>query len=156
MFRMTSFLWIGGFACALCVGSYLLAGGFGEPSKREATVQPKAEGNAAEVAKLGKENVESAENAYAAWVKTWTKDGTVVNEQPFGIIYQLSMRWLNAEIDIAKTRENRIQAYDRHAKRMKEWASEYQSLTGTSRLLIVQSAQKEAEFWLARERLAGK
>ena len=121
--------------------------------------EPKHAGD--QVAKLGKERVLAAGKAYSAWHKQWTSKGdSLINERPFGMIYDLSVRWLNAELDVEDKKDERISAYARHLDRMKFWAAEWNSmefqLEGMNKRLIAQAAQKEAEHWLAKERQVRK
>jgi hypothetical protein len=100
--------------CAVIFCAFALAapdsGRDGEPVAR-AGAQPKdGEG---ELAKLGRARAAAAEKAY----KVWFEDAT--NERPFShMLYALSVRWLDAENNIASKKSERIAAYAAHLQRM--------------------------------------
>jgi hypothetical protein len=76
-----------------------------------------------DLAKLGQARLDAAEKAY----KLWFKDTT--SERPFSItVYHLSVRWLDAERDLAKKKEERTAAYTRHLQRMNDWEKAYAAL----------------------------
>ena len=118
---------------------------------RKETEQEHAEGE--ELAKLGKARLEAAEKAYKLF-----NMGEL--SRPFSdTSYQLSIRWLNAELDIAHKKGDRITGHKAHLQRMKDWKKVFVDdgqPPGALRVVVIESFQMEAEYWLARERLANK
>ena len=102
-----------------------------------------------DLAKLGKARLDAAEKAY--------KIGLLVDrrETTYLIVYDLSVRWLHAELDLATKREERIAGYAAHLQRMKDYKKSYEPVKDSPFVPIIDSLQIEAEYWLAKER-AGK
>ena len=113
--------------------------------------QPKADGD--ELAKLAKARRDAAEKAYKGQFKVERQTATF-----YDLLYHLSIRWLHADLELAETRLDRLVAYSSHVQRMKDWELEWRSGTGDeSRIfLIIGSFQREAEYWLAKERATKK
>ncbi len=109
-----------------------------------------------DLAKSGKARVDAAEKAYKAWYDG-QRNFAVGLGNPDTLLYDLSVRWLRAEIDLATKKEERIAAYAAHLERMKDWAKLLGGPVGRNAPLptIIDATVKEAEYWLVKER-AGK
>lgn len=110
--------------------------------------EPKPVGD--QLTTLRKERLEAAKKAYKAWV----------HNPSMGIAetYVVSVQWLQAELELATTKEHRIAAYAAHVQRMKDWRREAMGgLKGDPEthmdILLINSSQREAEYWLVKERL---
>jgi hypothetical protein len=133
------------------------AGGGNDLAKQDKTrlvVAQKATG-ADELAKLGKARLDAAEKAYKGWFGVQRiAEGLGQGDT---VLYDLSVRWLHAELDLITRKEERIAAYTAHLQRMKDWAKIWAggglAREGRAPLLaIIDATEKEAEYWLARER----
>lgn len=103
-----------------------------------------------ELSTFGKARLEAAELAYQAHYKGM-KYGRSTD-----LLYQLSIRWLHAELDLATDRKQRVGAYGSHLLRMKTWEEvnlENSIALDDPYLLMIVSFRREAEYWLAREKL---
>ena len=138
--------------CAVLFGVFVFGGANSGPSKEKAD-PPKKAAEGDEFAKLGKARLEAAQKAY----KVYTKD--LGSERPFLITtYHLSVHWLNAELDLASGRDERIAAHAAHLQRVKGWKMFFlrdgtEEGTGS---IVADSFQREAEYWLQKERSAKK
>ncbi|MBI2807104.1 MAG: hypothetical protein HYX68_19155 [Planctomycetes bacterium] len=131
--------------CAIVIGVFAFSGTNsgtpqqkGDPAKKAAQVD--------DLAKLGKARRDAAEKAYKAWASELNT--------PFGVIhYQLSVGWLNADLDLAKKKEDRIVAYRSHVRRMKDWEEDTKVRVRPGNLMfpVIAAFQREADFWLAKE-----
>lgn len=66
-----------------------------------------------------------------------------------------SRRWLEAELDLADTKEKRIAAYEEHLKRMRTWEDAAKKMLKGSQISPIEMAMCEyfraqAELWLER------
>ena len=82
--------------------------------------QPKADGD--ELAKLGKARLEAAEKTYKEWSEHERR-----SRLHDGILYRLSVQWLNAGLDLAKNKDKRTAAYSAHLERMKAWEERWKN-----------------------------
>ncbi|MBI1830393.1 MAG: hypothetical protein HYR84_02970 [Planctomycetes bacterium] len=117
------------------------------------TVSPVQAKMGDDLAKLGKARLDAAEKAYRAYIKA------IANERPFLITtYHLSLHWLNAELDLAQKKEQRIAAFGAHLVRMRGWEKEWEGSAAPEAdlFLIIRPYQKEAEYWLAKEKAIKK
>jgi hypothetical protein len=98
-----------------------------------------------DLAKLGKTRLDAAEKAYKSWRESAHLPDT---------IYQISVRWLAAELDLSTKKEERIAAYNAHLERTKAWLTDFKKTTNAKDVIFYayDSYQKEAEYWLALER----
>jgi hypothetical protein len=151
--------------CAVMVfGAFTFGGANSGGEKKQAAAQAagvrsdnpvKAKGDEDNLAKLGKARRDAAQKAYKTWLKQVGGVGQLENENPISVMtYELSIRFLNAELDLAQRKEERIAAHAAHLERMNGWYKAWDGLVGAERLALplVGSFQKEAEFWLAREK----
>jgi hypothetical protein len=140
------------FVCAIIFAALTFQGAnSGGEKKPPVPVQQMDGGN---LAMFGKARLEAAEKAYKAWFAHEMGGGG-----QNGMIYQRSVQWRQAEIDLSTKKEDRILAYTAHLNRMKAWEDEariqYQDKPNHAYMLVTVSCRKEAEYWVAKER-AGK
>jgi hypothetical protein len=121
----------------------------GNEKKTPAPTQQK-EGDG--LANLAKARRDAAEKAYKSWRKN------LPDFRSPDTIYLHSIMWLNAELEIATKKEERVAAYKAHLDRTKDWAVVFERNTGpTGRFVDTGEAyQREAEYWLSRELSGGK
>jgi hypothetical protein len=102
-----------------------------------------------ELTRIGKARLEAAEKAYTAWSKQSFANPALDMPTP----YLLSVRWLNAQLDLAEKKEEKITAHRSHLQRMKDWEKSWAKVVGPddSILLAIRSFQREAEYWMAKE-----
>src|SRR5437773_2365709 len=137
--------------CAVLFGVFVFGGANPSPSqKKDEPPKKAAEGD--DLAKLGKARLGAAEKAYQAWLKDERFAGFN------GLPYQLSVGWLNAELDIATKTEERIAAYSDHLRRMKDWEKKANGRDGSLSVVYasIESFRREAEYWVAKERSGKK
>lgn len=120
--------------------------GAAEAKKEKPKIDP-AEEKLAELAKARREAVEKAYVAFAEKENNLDLTDT---------LYQLSIRWLTADLDLAKKKEDRVAAHGAHLKRMKDWEKKRETRTAPFITLVIRSFQREAEYWLAKESLGSK
>ena len=153
------------FVCAVIFGTFAgsgaNSGGEKQPKAGAAAESrsgsPVQGGGGDDLAKLAKANLDAAENAYKAWLKP--RNLGWIREQPISVMtYHLSVRWLNAELELTNKKEERIAAYGRHLQRMNDWEKAWMKHAGEGSFNfdLISSYQKEAEYWLAKERSAKK
>jgi hypothetical protein len=135
--------------CAAVLGVLSLGGANPVPSQKKDDA-PKKAAQGGDLAKLAKARLEAAEKVYKA---RYMGQGGAVHEAR----YQDSIRWLNAELDVASKKEERVGAYSAHLQRMKEWhKSNPDDASGPITIATFESFRSEAEYWLARERAADR
>lgn len=135
--------------CAALFGMFAFGGANPSPSqKKDDPPKKAAEGD--DLAKLGKARRDAAEKVYNAWNQNATRN---LNYER---LYHLSIRWLNAELDLANGRVERIAAYRNHLDRVKEWEKRFKRLAETDNTgyLVFEAYLTEAEYFLAKERSA--
>lgn len=109
-------------------------------------------GDADELGKLARARRDAAEKAYKIGFSIENKSARYTD-----MIYHLSMRWLNASLDLATSKVERIAAYAAHSQRMNDWALEWRERQpGPEMPVIIAACQREAEFWVAREKFGKK
>jgi hypothetical protein len=77
-----------------------------------------------------------------------------------GIVYTWSVRWMQAQRDLAQTREERIAACTEHQKRMKDLRESVRTLVKGGEFAPLPPSEEaaaewylaEAELWLLKER----
>jgi hypothetical protein len=113
----------------------------------------------------GKANEKAAENArarlaasqkaYNGTFQRWNVDFTAPN--PVEGLYQWSRRWLEADRDLADTKEGRAAALQAHLDRMKKLEDQVRQwhkgkFTGPLEVTAAELFRLEAEHWLARDK----
>ena len=114
--------------------------------------QPKADGD--ELAKLGKARVEAAEKVYKIYFKKETS-----SQHSHPVLHHLSVAWLHAELDLANKQGDRVSAFSAHLQRMNDWEKAWKGVgAGTTESVIIMIGlfQKEAAYWLAKEKINKK
>lgn len=132
-----------GIACAL-VSVGWLEHSIGSQQGKQGKVVPAKDD---QLVKLRIERLEAAQRAYKAAQK-------VAKGQPFSdLLYQISVRWLHAELDLSNTKEKRVNAYNSHLLRMQTWQGAYAGKAPDNPILsVLECFEKEANYWLTRER----
>jgi hypothetical protein len=106
-----------------------------------------------ELAELGKVRIEAAQKTFELLFKPYRSG---VGSRPEAErVYHWSRRWVEAELDIAYEKAERIAAYEKHQARMKELQEDIKAAQSAGRALPAQSAavdyyRAEAGFWLTR------
>jgi predicted ABC-class ATPase len=140
--------------CTVLLAVLALGGVHSGPSQQKDDPPKKKPADGDQLAKLGKARLDAAELAYKTWVTKGIAQGNLAGESPISVMtYELSIRWLTAELDLAKNKEERIAAHAAHLERMKGWYKAWDGDVNSERLALplVDSFRKEGEYWLAKE-----
>lgn len=107
-----------------------------------------------ELNKLAKARRDAAEKAYKVWFKRYAAS----SELEVATTYLLSVRWLNAQLEIATKKEERIAAFNDHVVRLNHWEKIWRDAVGPDSpvFAVIISFQKEAEYLLAKEQALKK
>ena len=145
--------------CRMLFGAVLFGvfafGGANPGTSQKKDEPPKKAAEGDDFAKLRKARVAAAEKAYKAYIKE------VANERPFSITaYHLSVAWLNAELELASEKLERIAARNAHLQRIRHWKKVFEDdsdvLPGSTVILVIESFEREAEIRSAEEGLGKK
>src|SRR5947209_1716886 len=97
-----------------------------------------------DLAKLGKARLDAAAKAYKVAFD-------LERQRPWAsLVYDLSVRWLHAELDLGTKKEERIAGYAAHLQRMRDWRKLVGDAPRDDYQSIIDAFQIEAEYWLAK------
>ena len=111
-------------------------------------LNPPVRGDEKKLAELAQARYQAAEKAYKAFVEL-EKSQT----RPFtDMLYHLSVRLLQAQLDLHSATDKHVAAYKAHLDRMLEWETQIKLTTkpASASSLVVESYRVEAEYWLEK------